>query len=879
MLAAALVVTAGVVVPVHSFVAQSATPFSGQDGSTAAGSQGVVTALPDGPGATTVSGTGAYAGLKVTVNQTQNLTNQAVSISWTGGEPTFSQENPNSFTSTFNGDYLQIFQCWSAPDASGPTPQQCQFGAESPNPLSAYPIPEQGHEYSRVLTQQSWPNWGQIPGFDDATDGYTIEPFDAVDGTVVNQQADYNYLANQFAPLPFWLNPYFSFSTTNEIDFARTSSDGTGNQLFTVDTGLEAPGLGCGQSIEPEGGTTVTPKCWIVVVPRGTPEQENPAGLSGVSSVVTSPLAPSAWANRITIPLQFNPVGSDCSITQQSTGIAGDELAAPAMASWQPALCDQPGSPSYSYLINSDDSARSNLAQPTYGSVGLSVFSNPVDPTQLSTPDPVAYAPLTLSGVVVAFNIDRVPGLDGSELNPDEVPLEGDRISHIYLTPRLVAKLLTESYQDQIQGVLAARPAAYSWVLKNPTSIFSDPDFLQFNPEFADLSTQYLTQAGNLVVEETNSDATAELWKWVLGDHEAAAWLAGTPDQWGMQVNPYYSTNAALNPSGVAFGATPLESYPKSDPYCLNTKEQVYGPPTAPARPKCILDWDPYVQSFRAGAQATAASNPGTKTTFDPTKDPNNAWTADGPQYTGQSMVMTITDSASAAQYGLQTASLSQDGDDGTSRTFIAPDSAGLVAGEGAMTASPTSPGVLLANPTTSAPGAYPLSILTYAATQPATLTAAEQHSYAQLISYATGAGQVVGSAPGQLPAGMVPLPASLVAEAKTAVKDILDPSLLDSTTETSTSASSAASAFTPDQYLTTPATPPIQETESVSPASKSAAPVTPAALVAVRSTPFPIGAKRWLLPGILVLGLLAAGAALALSRRTPTATTSPGDA
>ena len=56
---------------------------------------------------------------------------------------------------------------------------------------------------------------------------------------------------NPFDPKPFWLNPYFRYGTSNEVDFARTYADGTGQQLFQVQTGLEAPGLGCGQSLQP----------------------------------------------------------------------------------------------------------------------------------------------------------------------------------------------------------------------------------------------------------------------------------------------------------------------------------------------------------------------------------------------------------------------------------------------------------------------------------------------------------------------------------------------------------------------------------------------------------------------------------------------------
>ena len=52
---------------------------------------------------------------------------------------------------------------------------------------------------------------------------------------------------------------------------------------------------------------------------------------------------------------------------------------------------------------------------------------------------------------------------------------------------------------------------------------------------------------------------------------------------------------------------------------------------------------------------------------------------------------MSITDSASAARYGLQTASLSRAGDDTANPAFVRPDAAGILAGEQAMTPSPCS--------------------------------------------------------------------------------------------------------------------------------------------------------------------------------------------
>jgi len=73
----------------------------------------------------TVTGTGEFANLKVTVGQTKNLINQAVTVSWTGGHPTL----PSS--GDFGVNYLQIMQCWGDDQKNGPDRTQCQYGGSS----------------------------------------------------------------------------------------------------------------------------------------------------------------------------------------------------------------------------------------------------------------------------------------------------------------------------------------------------------------------------------------------------------------------------------------------------------------------------------------------------------------------------------------------------------------------------------------------------------------------------------------------------------------------------------------------------------------------------------------------------------------------------
>ena len=194
----------------------------------------------------------------------------------------------------------------------------------------------------------------------------------------------------------------------------------------------------------------------------------------------------------------------------------------------------------------------------------------------------------------------------------------------------------------------------------------------------------------------------------------------------------------------MAFGDPVPNNYPKSDPYCYSTGQRVTGPPSELARPLCILDWSPYVLNLQAAAQATGAANNGAKTTFNPTLTANTAWTSNGPQVPGKHFIISITDTASAARYGLQSASLSRAGDDGASRAFVAPDAAGLIAGEQAFKPSPVS-GVLVPDPSTTAADAYPLTTLTYAATTPETLTPAQRLLYATFLLYAIGDGQTDG--------------------------------------------------------------------------------------------------------------------------------------
>jgi len=736
-----------------------------------AGSAGTDTALPATDSVVTVSGRGPFANLQLTVNQTKGLVNQAVSVTWTGGAPSLYASTP-----PLSGNYLQIFQCWGDDDGTnpanpGPPPEKCQFGGLEAKRVLNVPVPA-GHVYSRILSTQGSPNYDPSQGYVDNSSGVPVvwRRFEAVDGKSID--AELNFKFNPFIPTsgPYWLDPYFNYYTTNEDDFATTSPTGTGSELFNVDTGLEAPGLGCGQQVEAlPGGSLRRPKCWLVIVPRGTPAQENPAG-TGLSGVYLSPLDPSAWKNRIAVPLEFNPVDAQCAIGADERRIVGSEMATAAVTNWQPTLCATPGAPPFSYASLSDSQARRQLVSTASGAPGMAVVSRPLDPATVDPSNPVVYAPLTLSAITIGFDIERMPGIVGAQQEPTELPLQGIRVAHINLTPRLVAKLLTQSYQSQFLGLNVGGkvPAGYDkWYPTNPPDLGSDQEFLKYNPEFKILRVGSSKGASGLVVELPTSDAAHELWRWVLADPEASAWLAGAPDPWGMKVNAVYNTAAALNSSGAAFGNPIPENFPKNDPFCTQAQKIPQYPD--PIRGLCMLDNTPYANNLLVAAQETRAANDGAKTTGDDQQlSAANYWTADGPQLAGSRFLGSVTDSASAARYGLQTANLSRAGDDTDGRSFIAPDQGGILAGQQAMIPG-SDPAVLEPNPSTSATGAYPLTMLTYAAVTPRSLSTAARGDYANFITYASGPGQVSGLKFGQLPPGYAPLPSDLRAQAAAA--------------------------------------------------------------------------------------------------------------
>lgn len=646
-----------------------------------------------------------FENFQVTVSQTRNLSNQGVTVSWSGLDRTM----PGELAS----NYVQIMQCWG--DETGPTPQQCQWGS----PITATENLMGSFTANRDLMKGEDPNQAYNTSFlipppvnQPFLKSYRV-PFKTVGG-----ETTYNFIK------------YFSNETSNEFSAAPTGVSGGGEAVFEVQTALEAPHLGCGAQ------TATGPRdCWLVVIPRGELRANGTRILEG-ERISGSPLSASNWANRVQIPLSFSPLTVSCALGNSERRVVGTEMISAAFYSWQPSLCKDIATFGYSQI--GDGEARRQITGSLFGSSGLAFVADPID-EELRGKNQLVYAPVANSAVVVAFNIEK-----NFKSDSPLVSQNGALVTDLKLNARLVAKLLTQSYRNDVPG-----GNTQEHVKDNPRSLVADPEFIQLNPDFEFF--QRGIEPGGLLVALGSSDSTALVWRWLQNDPKASSFLKGTPDQWGMKLNKFYSTLELATD-------TEIESFPKAD---LST----YRPNTNTPEPGfSTLDMRPYSHDMLDAAAAARRGDSKSKTIWDPNKIPA-AFASGGAQPIGQRFMLAITDLPAAERYGLGVATLvSSTGQESkpTASTMNA-----------AVSAMPVdaSTGILYNDGKSVKGTAYPWTSLTYAVVNVCTQTPKALSEYSSMLNYAAGPGQITGEAQGMLPYGYVPLQANLSSKAKATAK------------------------------------------------------------------------------------------------------------
>lgn len=686
-----------------------------------------------------------FKNLKVTVSQTKGLRDQAITVSVAGLETT--EVTPGEGVR----NYVQAMQCWGPDPSSEDFAKTCQWGA--------FASTEVGGDPPTSLT-------AVFGNFVDYTVNRGGVRFRA------RQGAENTDKPRVYGGFYRGLSEFFTASTSNEVPLIAVGADGRGSAAFVTQTAAAQPYLGC--------GAPGAERCWLVLVPRGSHSGTRQGDANATCSEIAaragdlfgrksltqdgSPLSPqcSFWQDRIVVPLDFDNPFTSCKSGAAERRIIGSELLSAAMSSWQSALCATTSVP-YSLATNSGNLARAQLLQ---GQAGMAVVSRPVTASTIGAADPalldgtdVRHAPVANTAVAIGFIGEQQ---------------DMSIISTLKLTPRLVAKLLTQSYQAMVPSEAAKfdQTQGKSKPFLRFEEITLDPEWIALgNPTKLSGATRGIW----LSVGPQGDDAMALLWRYVLADADARAFLNGAPDPWGATVNRYYLPPGAKDAAGGGTDllSAPLETMPKADqtlfPSVEDAKERTRGLQVD------SVGYVPYSGSFHANASRITRVDTQLTNTWDPNKansaNENGGWATNPPYVQGSTSGRLTTGLVTApdadlyhlgtAELALPLSTVTTAENVASSREFVALSDASVAAAIAAAPADATT-GVAQPDPARVGSGQYPLSTTLYGAVNLAgTATANTRAEYADFIDYAAGAGNVRGLARGKLPAGYVPLTAS----------------------------------------------------------------------------------------------------------------------
>ena len=121
----------------------------------------------------------------------------------------------------------------------------------------------------------------------------------------------------------------------------------------------------------------------------------------------------------------------------------------------------------------------------------------------------------------------------------------GDPFTHLKLDPRLVAKLLTTSYNlSSVACTPTPSPNCDAGVDGNPDGHHRGPGVHQAEPRhhMANTPLGNATSPNDVpIVQSGPSDMTYMVTRWIAANKEASQFLAAVPDRWGMRINSYYA--------------------------------------------------------------------------------------------------------------------------------------------------------------------------------------------------------------------------------------------------------------------------------------------------------------------------------------------------
>ena len=507
--------------------------------------------------------------------------------------------------------------------------------------------------------------------------------------------------------------------------YATTAKNGTGTLNIQIYTAQENQFLGCSEHhlcslviVPSQGGATVG-----VDHPNCKDHSEDPGGTAEGQYAFSAQTGQCSWASRIVVPLHFAPAPSNCPVRNTTFTALGSPMLGRAMNQWIAALCG--GSNPLTITFNSALTEPQAVADVPLGLGDIALTTRP-GPTN---PDPnhsYVFAPVAISAVSIAYWIDN--------------PNTGKPIPSLRLDPRLVAKLLTQSYNFQNEGCGNGLPPKVigcdGAVDGNPFSLFDDPEFRKLNPKVQS-PIGYGSEFQIPTVEAGHSDMTWEVTRWIANNTDADAFMAGHFDPWGTHVNTDYL--------GLKY---PIDSFTSEDPYPVIS--HLYSP----------------VFPLNSVAQFQAANwDPGT----DWEKDEFGNFPKNPIEIPGERGLIAILDQGNAAAFRFPVAEIRN-----SRGHFVAPSPKSMRAALSSLVPTGGNKVTESIDFSKQKPGAYPLTMVIYAMVPTSGVSAKKADAIARFLDFAAGPGQKRGVQPGELPPGFLPLPASMRAETVAAASKVL---------------------------------------------------------------------------------------------------------
>lgn len=714
------------------------------------------------------------------VEQTTNLrSRQPVRISWTGAHPTGALVADPQAPTAANQEYpFVLMQCRgtdsdAVPLAQRVRPETCWTGTSRERVLNDTST---GFGPWRLDRYETAANRTRSVGVPDPLPPTCSETFAKSERWLHFLSADgkdYGTNGDECLPAPPEAQVVTSQNQPANTTYAVTDLDGTGSTKFTMWTSEDNASLGCTDKVA----------CTLVAVPivgvscdvagAALPAADRaPSGATAaavdkacradgeykagatriggsVARTVTGAMwfTESHWRNRISVPLSFAPLNNVCDITAPRPGVDvyGSELVSQMTSQWRPAFCLDAARAPFKHVQVGEPQAANLLKASNIDAAFV------VDPPAEGYGRPVVQSPVALTGFSISYTVD------GEDLAP---------YRKLRMTPRLLAKLLTESYPG-----LDLVKDEYPALSRNPLNITLDPEFQALNPGIKK-GVNDSAAAATLLNLSSDSDVELALTRYIAADPEAADWLNGVPDPWGMVVNPNYSTN----PRRKSPFTLPVNNWPLRDAF-MPTKFYASSPDV------CLREdpvpFLPLIAAPTSRLATTAANLQFANSTpqlvcqsFADLGGKGAKLVAQGRQTPGRRFLIGVTALGDARRYALDVAQLqtyvaptaSETFDTDTGRTFVAGDTDGLRAAARLLKADDDAGVWRLPydriTTDASAKDAYPGTMLVSLAVPTSGLGATAKRALGQLLGFAAGAGQTAGLAVGQLPPGYLPLTA-----------------------------------------------------------------------------------------------------------------------